>query len=76
MLKFVIEVAIAVWSTSTLFMLGFWLNAFIVTLRRNKKIFIMPFGHFLYLHFCPFEHTYQCFKIMRRYAELQKQRGM
>lgn len=76
MLKFVVEVAIAVWSTSTLFMLGFWLNAFIMTLRRDKKIFIMPFGRFLYLHFFPFVHTYQCFKIMRRYAEIKEQRGM
>ena len=76
MLKFIIEVAIAVWTTSTLFMLFFWANAFITTLRKDGKIFLMPIGHFLYLHFCPIVHTYQCFKIMQRYAELQKQRGM
>ena len=73
MLKFVINVAISVWTTSTLFMLFFWANAFITTLRRDSKIFLMPFGKFLYLHFCPIVHTVQCFKIMRRSAELKAQ---
>lgn len=73
MLKFVINVAISVWTTSTLFMLFFWANAFITTLRRDDKIFLMPFGKFLYLHFCPIVHTVQCFKIMRRSAELKAQ---
>ena len=72
MLKFVMEVAIAVWTTSTLFMLFFWANAFIATLRRDGKIFLMPFGHFLYFHFCPIVHTIKCFKIMRQMAELTK----
>lgn len=78
MLKFVVEVAIAVWATSTLFMLFFWANAFISNLR-NGKVFLMPFGQFLYLHFCPIVHTVKCFKIMRRTAELKAQaekRGM
>ena len=75
MFKFVINVAISVWITSTLFMLFFWANAFISTFRQEKKIFLMPFGKFLYIHFCPIVHTIQCFKIMRRTAELAK-RGM
>lgn len=75
MLKFVVEVAIAVWTTSTLFMLFFWASAFVNTLRQEGKIFLMPFNQFLYLHFCPIVHTVKCFKIMRRTAELAK-RGM
>lgn len=75
MLKFVVEVAIAVWTTSTLFMLFFWTNAFISTLRKDGKVFLMPFGTFLFIHFCPIVHTVKCFKIMRRTAELAK-RGM
>ena len=75
MLKFVVEVAIAVWTTSTLFMLFFWANAFISTLRQDGKIFLMPLGTFLFIHFCPIVHTVKCFKIMRQTAELAK-RGM
>lgn len=75
MLKFIINVAISVWITSTLFMLFFWASAFVNTLRQEGKIFLMPFGKFLYLHFCPIVHTVKCFKIMRRTAELAK-RGM
>jgi len=73
MLKFVIEVAISVWTTSTLFMLFFWANAFVTTLRQDGKIFLMPFSKFLYFHFCPIVHTVQCFKIMRRTAALKAQ---
>lgn len=79
MLKFVVEVAISVWMTSTLFMLFFWANAFISTLRNEGKVFLMPLGQFLYIHFCPIVHTVQCFKIMRRSAALMTQeekRGM
>lgn len=71
MLKFVVEVAISVWTTSTLFMLFFWANAFISTFRNEGKIFLLPLGKFLYLHFCPIVHTRQCFRIMRRYSELE-----
>ncbi len=73
MLKFVMEVAIAVWTTSTLFMLFFWANAFITTLRNDGKVFLMPFDKFLYIHFCPIVHTVKCFKIIRRIAELKAQ---
>ena len=79
MLKFVINLAISVWITSTLFMLFFWANAFITTLRSDGKVFLIPFGKFLYIHFCPIVHTVKCFKIMRRTAELKAQaekRGM
>lgn len=72
MLKFVIEVAIAVWTTSTFFMLFFWANAFITILRKDGKIFLMPLGSFLYIHFCPIVHTVRCFKIMQRYTELKR----
>ena len=71
MLKFVVEVTIAVWTTSTLFMLFFWANAFITTLRQDGKVFLMPIGTFLFIHFCPIVHTVKCFKIMRRTAELK-----
>ena len=71
MLKFIVEVAISVWTTSTLFMLAFWANAFVATLRRDGKIFLMPIGAFLYLHFCPIAHTKKCFDIMRRYDTLK-----
>lgn len=73
MLKFIIIVAISIYFTSTLFMLFFWANAFIMTFRQNGKIFTMPLGQFLYIHFCPIVHTIKCFKIMRRIAELKEQ---
>ena len=72
MLKFIIMLAVSIWLTSSLFMLFFWANAFITTLRKDGKIFLMPFGHFLYFHFCPIVHTVKCFKIMRQMAELTK----
>lgn len=72
MLKFIAMLAISVWTTSTLFMLFFWANAFVTTLRQDGKIFLMSIGTFLYIHFCPIVHTVQCFKIMRRSAELAK----
>ena len=72
MLKIIAMVFGSVWLTSSLFMLGFWLNAMITTLRRDGKIFLMPFGTFLYFHFCPIVHTIQCFKIMKKAAELNK----
>ena len=71
MLKFIIEIAIAVWVTSSLFMLFFWANAFIASLREGK-ILVFPLGQFLYIHFCPFVHTVKCFKIMRRSVELKR----
>lgn len=70
-MKFIFEIAFSVWLTSSLFMLGFWLIAFSTTWQRDKKILTMPFGSFLYLHFCPIVHTVKCFQIMRRYAELK-----
>lgn len=73
MMNFIVEVAFAVWTTSTLFMLFFWANAFITTLRKNGKIFVMPLGQFIFLHFCPIVHTVKCFQIMRRTAELRAQ---
>lgn len=73
MLKFIVMLAISVWTTSTLFMLFFWASAFISNLRENGKIFLMPIGAFLYIHFCPIVHTVKCFKIMRRTAELKAQ---
>ena len=78
-MKFIIEVALSVWLTSSLFMLWFWGTAFFTTFFRDGKVLLMPFGQFLYIHFCPIVHTIKCFKIMRRYAELKAQaakRGM
>lgn len=73
MLKFVLIFAISVWATSSLFMVGFWLNAMITVLRQERKVFFMPIGQFLYIHFCPIVHTVQCFKILKRIAELKRE---
>ena len=74
MLKFVLVFVISVWTTSSLFMVGFWLNATIAIFRENGKIFLMPIGSFLYIHFCPIVHTIQCFKIMQRAIELYEEK--
>ena len=73
MLKFMLIFAISVWTTSSLFMVGFWLNATIAIFRENDKIFLMPIGSFLYIHFYPIVHTIQCFKILKRIAELKRE---
>ena len=70
-MKFIIEVALSVWLTSSLFMLYFWGTAFFTVFFKDGKILLMPFNQFLYIHFCPIVHTIKCFKIMRRYAELK-----
>ncbi len=75
MLNWIVNVAISVWLTSTIFMLGFYFNAKIGFIREGK-IFRMPLPVFVMMHFCPIIHTIKCFKIMRRYAELKAQRGM
>ena len=75
MLNWIVNVAISVWLTSTIFMLGFYFNAKIRFLREGK-VFRMPLSLFVILHFCPIIHTIKCFKVMRRYAELKAQRGM
>ena len=73
MLKFMLIFAISVWLTSSLFMVGFWLNATITIFRQERKLFFIPIGHFLYIHFCPIVHTVQCFKILKRVAELKRE---
>ena len=73
MLKFVLIFAISVWTTSSLFMVGFWLNATITVFKESGKIFLMPIRSFLYIHFCPIVHTVQCFKILKRIAELKRE---
>ena len=70
-MKFIIEVALSIWFTSSAFMLWFWGTAFFTTFFRDGKVMVMPFGHFLYIHFCPIVHTIKCFQIMRRYTELK-----
>jgi len=72
MLRFIICLAIAIWSTSSLFMLIFWATSMITVWKRERKVFIMPIGFFLYVHFCPIVHTIQCFKIMKRITELRR----
>lgn len=74
MLHFIICLAIAIWSTSSLFMLIFWVNSFITIWNERHEVLIMPFGFFLFTHFCPIVHTVQCFKIMKRIAELQAEK--
>lgn len=67
-MKFIINLIIAIWTTSTLFMLFFWANALIQTYLRDRKIFLLPLPYFLLIHFCPIIHTIKCFEILRRYA--------
>ena len=79
MVKFIIEIAITIWTTSTIFMLFFWAKSFITIFRQSGKFFFMPLTTFLYIHFCPIVHTVKCFKIMRRIIKLKTQamkRGM
>ena len=73
MLKLVLIFAISVWTTSSLFMVGFWLNAMITVFLQERKVFFMPIGSFLYIHFCPIVHTIQCFKILKRVTELKRE---
>ena len=75
-MKFIIEVALSIWLTSSLFMLWFWGVTFFTTYFHDGKVLRIPFHQFLYIHFCPIVHTIKCFQIMRRYAELKQQRGM
>lgn len=79
-MKIIFRIALSIWLTSSLFMFGFWFNAFFSTLRHEKKLLLMPLSSFLYLHFCPIVHTIKCFEIMRRYSELKiaqkEKRGM
>lgn len=75
MLNWIVNVAISVWLTSTIFMLVFYVNAQI-SLAREGKVLRIPLGIFLVHHFCPIVHTIKCFKIMRRCAELKAKRGM
>lgn len=70
MMRFIINLAISVYLTSTIFMLACWINAVVVTFHETGKIFTMPLGQFIYFHFCPIVHTVKCFKIMKRAAEL------
>lgn len=75
MLNWIVKIAISVWLTSTIFMLVFYFNAQLSLVRKGKCLRI-PLGIFLIHHFCPVVHTYKCFKIMKRSAELAKERGM
>ena len=67
------RIAGSVWLTSTMIMLAFFINAELVTWRKNHKLFSMPFSKFVYYHFCPIVHTIKCIKILNRWIQL---RGM
>lgn len=71
----ILEIAAAIWLTSSLFMLTFWFIALVSTYKKTGQIFLMSVPEFLYIHFCPIVHTYKCFWIMRRAAELKKHRA-
>ena len=75
MMNWIVNIAIAIWLTSSLFMLVFYFNAKI-SFAREGKILRIPVGVFIIHHFCPIIHTVKCFKIMKRTAELKAQRGM
>ena len=74
-MNFIVNVAIAIWMTSSLFMLFFYFNALITYAREGRK-FRLPLSLFLWVTFMPIVHTRKCFKIMKRSAELAKERGM
>jgi len=71
---FILELAAAVWLTSSLFMLAFWFISLISVYKQTGQVFLMSLPNFLYIHFCPIVHTYKCFSIMRRMAELKEHR--
>lgn len=73
MLKFVLNIIIAIYITSTIFMLYFWLNTFITMFKRDGKVFFMPIGYFLYIHFCPIIHTCLCFQIMKTIMQNERE---
>ena len=75
-MRIIINLAISIYLTSTIFMLICWVNAVMVTFRQTGKVFVMPVGHFVYFHFCPIANTIKCVKIMKREAQLMKERGM
>ena len=75
MLTIILTVALSVWLTSSLLMVGFYLNAKFAYARENKG-FKMPLRAFLYYHFCPIVHTIKCLHILNRMFELKRQRGM
>ena len=75
-MRIITNLAISIYLTSTIFMLICWVNAVRVTFIQTGKIFVIPIVHFLYLHFCPIVNTVKCFKIMKREAQLKKERGM
>lgn len=75
MLNFVINLAISVWITSSLFMLVFYIKV-VMSFAAKGKHFKMPFGMFIYVTFCPIVHTVKCFKVLRRYRQLKQERGV
>ena len=75
MMNWIVNVAVSIWLTSTIFMLIFYFNAKTIFAREGKTLHL-PFNFFILTHFCPIIHTIKCFKIMRRYAEFKAERGM
>ena len=68
-----INILVAIWLTSSLFMLLFHA----ITAWRFRCLGVrlhMTFGTFLYYHFCPIVHTVKAIKILMRIVELRSQR--
>ena len=68
MLQFIINVAISVWMTSTIFMLYFYFRFVIHYFRKTGEIVVMPLGAWIFYHFCPIIHTIKCFENMKIFS--------
>ena len=76
MLKLIAEIIISAYLTSTLFMLYFFINAEIVTYKREGHFFKMPLKLFLMAHFCPIIHTIKVFTIFQKFNMIKEKRGL
>lgn len=71
-MNIIIKLAISIYLTSAIYMLICWGNALYHSVHDKGKFFVMPFGHFIYIHFCPIVNTIRCIKIMKKEYELMK----
>ena len=74
-MNFIINFAIAVYITSTIFMLRNYFGPKRMFARKGK-IFVMPFSTFIWYHFMPIVHTVKLVKIELRAREMAKERGL
>ena len=75
MMNFILELAVAIYITSTIFMLHHYFGVKAMFARKGRR-FYMPFWCFLWMHFMPIIHTVELVKIERRAKEIARQRGL